>query len=535
MPFAQHHHPFEHEREFKQSFPADFICEAQDQTRGWFYSLLAISTLLSRPAPYRNVVCLGLILDEDGQKMSKSKGNTVEPWQVLDTYGADAFRWYFFTSKHPWDGYRFSMEAIGEGVRLFLKQLWSTYFFYVLYAHASADQLSKATAAKPPRRRRAPTAISTDGRCRARPARPSWWPSDWTPTTRPPRAGDRGARRRAVELVCAPLAHGASGTATPRRSPPCVSACSQSPSSLPRSARSSRMRSTTTSTARRRAFTCATFPAGDELPARDEELEEAMALARETVRLGLGARGKAKIKVRQPLGEAVVVADGREREAIERLADVVREELNVRRVRFVAAAEELGSYEVKANYRTLGPLFGKDMPLAADAIAALDPARVAAAVRGGHDGAEGGETIGITVAGREHTLSADDVILTMRAPEGYSVEREGAHAVALDLAIDEDLREEGYAREIVHAVQNARKSAGLQIEDRIELALDGDPALLEAADAHRDYLAGETLAVELLLGDDAAPGATAMDYSEQTEVEGLTLKIALRRTSRDAS
>ena len=182
MPFAQHHHPFEHEREFEQSFPADFICEAQDQTRGWFYSLLAISVLLARPAPFRNVVCLGLILDEDGQKMSKSKGNTVEPWHVLDAYGADAFRWYFFTSKQPWDGYRFSMETIGEGVRLFLKQLWSTYFFYGLYARASADQLSKAPtvteAGDPyehpvPTGHRVPTAISTGGRCRARPAPPS--------------------------------------------------------------------------------------------------------------------------------------------------------------------------------------------------------------------------------------------------------------------------------------------------------------------------------------------------------------------------
>src|SRR6202041_2282627 len=116
------------------------------QTRGWFYSLLAISTLRGRESPYRNVVCLGLILDEDGQKMSKSKGNTVEPWQGLDTYGADAFRWYFFTSKQPWDGYRFSAETIGEGVRLFLKQLWSTYYFYVLYAHASAEQLRDAAA-----------------------------------------------------------------------------------------------------------------------------------------------------------------------------------------------------------------------------------------------------------------------------------------------------------------------------------------------------------------------------------------------------
>jgi isoleucyl-tRNA synthetase len=266
------------------------------------------------------------------------------------------------------------------------------------------------------------------------------------------------------------------------------------------------------------------FPTGEEIGERDEDLEQAMTLARETVRMGLGARGHAKIKVRQPLGEAIVVADGREREAIERLADVVREELNVHRVRFVAAAEELSSYEVKANYRTLGPLFGKDMPLAAEAIAALDPTRVAATVR------EGGQ-IGIAVSGREHSLSADDLILTMRAPEGYSVEREGAHAVALDLMIDEGLRGEGFAREIVHAVQNARKSAGLQVEDRVELALEGEAALIEAADAHRDYIAREALAVKLSVEGDAVGAGAATGYSEQTEVDGLHLQISLSRAT----
>jgi len=270
------------------------------------------------------------------------------------------------------------------------------------------------------------------------------------------------------------------------------------------------------------------FPAGEALPAREEALEEAMAIARETVRLGLAARGQAKIKVRQPLAEAVVVAAGREREAIERLVEVVREELNVRRVRFVAGAEELGRYEVKANYRRLGPMFGKEMPLVAEAIAALDPAQVATAVLGSRSaGSSNGETrIGISVAGREHTLAAEDVILTMRAPEGYSVEREGAHAVALELAIDDDLLTEGRAREIVHAVQSARKNAGLAVEDRIDLSLTGDSALLAAAAAHRDHLAGETLAAELHLGDGASGG---MDFSEQSEIDGLELEIALRR------
>jgi isoleucyl-tRNA synthetase len=526
MPFAQHHFPFEHAERFELAYPADFICEAQDQTRGWFYSLLAVATLLGEEPPYRNVVCLGLILDEEGQKMSKSKGNTVEPWQVLDTYGADAFRWYFFTSKQPWDGYRFSAQTIGEGVRLFLKQLWSTYFFYTLYAHASADQLGAAQMAEEPTdeldrwalSRTAGTAELVAERLEAYDATTAGRAiadlvediSNWYVRRSRRRFWDGDPTAFATLRACLV-------TVSKLLAPFCPFIADEIYDNLDGTMQSVHL---------------CDFPRiGDRAVgarlARDEELERAMALARETVRLGLGARGKAKIKVRQPLGEAVVVAAGREREAIERLSDVVREELNVKRVRFVAAAEELGSYEVKANYRKLGPIFGKSMPLAADAIAALDPARVAGAFR--EDGSGSAEPIGITVDGREHTLSAEEVILTMRAPEGYSVEREGAHAVALDLTIDEELREEGHAREIVHAVQSARKSAGLEVEDRIELALDGDPALLGAAETHGEHISGETLAVELKLGDGAIVPAAEWGYSDQVQIEGLGLTISLRK------
>jgi isoleucyl-tRNA synthetase len=523
MPFAQHHHPFEHEHEFERSYPADFICEAQDQTRGWFYSLLAVATLMEREAPYRNVVCLGLILDSDGQKMSKSKGNTVEPWQVLDTYGADAFRWYFFTSKQPWDGYRFSEEAIGEGVRLFIKQLWSTYYFYALYARAGAEALSRPGGVPP-----TGADEDLDRWALSRTAATSELVAErmdaYDVTSAGRAIGElvdelsnwyvRRSRRRFWdgEAKAFETLRGCLLTIAKLLAPLCPFVADEIYDNLDGALPSVHL---------------CDFPAGESLPARDRELEEAMALARETVRLGLSARGKAKLKVRQPLREAVVVADGRERAAIERLAEVVREELNVRRVRFVAAAEELSEYEVKANYRALGPLFGKDMPRAAEAIAALDPTRVAAAVR------DGSGEVGIAVGGREHTLSAEDVILTMKAPAGYSVEREGAHAVALDLALDDDLRREGHAREIVHAVQNARKTAGLQVEDRIELGLEAAPALVEAAGSHRDYIAGETLAVKLNLGRDGgstgSDDASTEDYREQTEIDGLELTIALRR------
>jgi isoleucyl-tRNA synthetase len=541
MPFAQHHFPFEHAERFELGYPADFICEAQDQTRGWFYSLLAVATL-ANPAgvgarsapPYRNVVCLGLILDEDGQKMSKSKGNTVEPWHVLDKYGADAFRWYFFTSKQPWDGYRFSAETIGEGVRLFLKQLWSTYFFYALYARAGAERLRAAGAGDD-----APAiADELDRWALSRTAATAELVAERLDAYDATSAGRaiaelvedlsnwyvRRSRRRFWDGEPAAFRTLRTCLLTVAKllAPFCPFIADEIYDNLDGTLASVHL---------------CDFPSSESLAAegapRDEELERAMALARETVRLGLGARGKSKIKVRQPLGEAVVVAAGREREAIERLVEIVRDELNVKRVRFVAAAEQLGGYEVKANYRRLGPIFGKATPLAADAIAALDPARVAAALHGtdadGGATANGGVGIGITVDGREHTLSADDVILTMVAPDGYSVEREGAHAVALEQAIDDELREEGFSREIVHAVQAARKAAGLDVEDRIELALDGDPALTRAAAAHRDYIAGATLAVGFVLDDGAAPGASERDYLCEIEIDGLELTISLRQ------
>jgi len=535
MPFAQHHAPLEREEIFRERFPANFICEALDQTRGWFYSLLAVSTLLFGEAPYENVVCLGLILDGDGQKMSKSKGNTVEPWQVLDSYGADAFRWYFFTSKQPWDGYRFSEAAIGEGVRLFLKQLWSTYFFYALYANANAQTLNGdgvfggAEGATATGRGAGWSGISAATADRLEDL--DRWALSRTAATAETVAErldayDATSGGRAIAQLVEDLSNwyvrrsrrrfwdgDAAAFATLREcllavakmlAPFCPFVADEIYDNLDGTLASVHL---------------CDFPVGDALPPRDISLEDAMAIARETVRLGLGARAQAKIKVRQPLAEAVVVADGRERAAIERLSEIVREELNVRRVRFVTGAEELGEYEVKANYRTLGPLFGKDMPLAAEAIAALDPAALAAAVREGRE-------VGIAVAGREHTLSEQDVILTMRAPAGYSVEREGAHAVALELTIDESLLQEGRSREIVHAVQIARKSAGLEVEDRIELILGGEATLLEAAREHQPYVSGETLAVSVALG---GGDAGAMDYCEQTEIEGLGLEIALRR------
>ncbi|MDX6697856.1 MAG: isoleucyl-tRNA synthetase [Solirubrobacteraceae bacterium] len=509
MPFAQHHAPFEDDEHFRSHFPADFVCEALDQTRGWFYSLLAISTLLWDEAPYRNVVCLGLILDEEGQKMSKSRGNTVAPWEVIDRFGADALRWYFFTSKQPWDGYRFSLETIGEGVRQFMLQLWNTYSFHVLYANASqveplpsrgpATDLDRwvlsrlAATVEVVRERLDAYDATTAGREIAtfvddlsnwyvRRSRRRFWDGD------PAAFSTLGGCLVTVSRLLAPF--------TPFLADELYDNLDGTEPSVH----------------------LTDFPEPGE---RDTDLEFAMAVARETVRLGLAARGQAKVKVRQPLREAVVVAAGGEREAIERLTDLVREELNVKELRFVEGADELGRYEVKPNFRALGPRFGKRMPQVTAAVAALDPAHVARAVREER-------RVGVVVDGQDHQLAGEDLQLVMKPLDGYQLEREGSHAVALDLHLDDDLRREGLAREVVHAVQSARKAAGLAVEDRISLALRGSEDLIEAARVHRDYLAGETLATSVELDGERSGDDGAAD-GEPATIDGRPLWISVAK------
>jgi len=526
MPFAQFHYPFENEAEFKERFPADFICEAIDQTRGWFYTLLAESTLLFDTSSYKNCVCLGLILDPEGQKMSKSKGNVVEPWEVIDAHGADAFRWYYLTAQQPWSGYRFSVETVGESVRQFLLTLWNTYSFWVLYANAEdlspddfRSSFSPDSDEKEQRsvdndndldrwalsRLQATTAIVREqmdaydctaaGRAIAayieelsnwyvRLSRRRFWDGD--------RAAFATLRHCLLEAAAllAPftpfladeihlnLAGGEAGET------------GEQPDSV-------HLRD---------------FPEPDPALA-DPELETGMEAVRLTVELGRAARAQAKAKVRQPLRRAVIVASDAEREAIEARADLVTAELNVKELDFVSEEADLVTYAVKPNYRSLGPRFGKRMPQVAAAVEALDAAHVAKSLAAGHE-------VGINIDGADHTLTPEDMTLALQPLDGYEVEAEAGHAVALQLELDDELRREGLAREIVHAVQIARKDAGLDITDRIALSLGGDGELLEAAREHATYLAGEVLATSVAY--DADGGAEA-------RIDGRDLWIATIR------
>jgi isoleucyl-tRNA synthetase len=530
MPWAQYHYPFENEEIFKERFPADFICEAVDQTRGWFYTLLAESVLLFDTSSYRNVVCLGLILDPEGQKMSKSRGNVVEPWDVINQHGADAFRWYYFASQQPWAGYRFSVDTVGDAVRHFLLTLWNTYAFWITYANSSgletgelsyepkwtAGDTDEATeldrwAVSRLQRTIAEVREQMDGFDCTQAARTI---ADYTEELS--NWYVRLSRRRfwdgdfaALETLRYCLGETAKmlGPFTPfiadeiyanllfgeetGLEKPVAEWTNPEPDSV---------------------HLC-DFPEVDE-SLIEPQLEAGMDAVRRTVELGRAARAQAKVKLRQPLRKAVVVASDAEREAIERLAEVVATELNVKELDFVKTEAELVSYRAKPNYRSLGPRFGKDMPQAAAAVEALDAAAVA-------DALDRGTEVGIQVDGKDHTLTAEDVTLVMEPLEGYQVEAEAGHAVALELDLDDELRREGLAREVVRAVQEARKQAGLEVSDRIALALGGDEVLLSAAREHESYIAGETLATSVDYGADGA--------GEKATIEGRELRIAVSK------
>jgi isoleucyl-tRNA synthetase len=526
MPFAQFHYPFEGQESFAERFPAEFICEGLDQTRGWFYSLLAVSTLLFDTTSYRHCVCLGLILDSEGQKMSKSRGNMVEPAEVIDRHGADALRWYYLTSQHPWAGYRFSVETVAEAVRQFTLTLWNTYSFWVLYANAeglgrgdfaqTADSRQQTAEAKELDRwalsRLQATTREVTERLEAFDSTAAGQAiagyveelSNWYVRLSRRRfwEGDRaafGTLRRClldVAALLAPFTPFLADEIYANLAGGAAEEFGSGPDSVH----------------------LLDFPEPDEA-LEDVDLELGMEAVRRAVELGRAARAQAGVKVRQPLRKAVIVATDRERDQIERLSDLVARELNVKQLEFVAEEAELVSYAVKPNYRSLGPRFGKLMPQAAAAVQSLDPGAVAEAVAGERK-------VGIQVNGADHELEPDDVTLVLQPLDGYQVEAESGRAVALALELDNELRREGLAREVVHAVQNARRDAGLEVTDRIDLRLAGDPELLDAARAHRDYLAGETLATSISYDEDRGPGG-----AKATQIEGRELRIATMKAA----
>ena len=505
MPAAQWHYPHEHADVFERRFPADFICEGIDQTRGWFYSLLAVNTLVFGATPYRNVVCLGLLLDRDGQKMSKSRGNVVDPFTVLDRQGADALRWHFVVAGSPWTPKRVSVEAIDETTNRFLLTLWNTLSFFVTYANL-------------------------DG----------WEPSDTPPA--PSHVLDRWIRSRLHATVAAvtdglerfDALHAATALDRfvddlsnwyVRRSRPRFWKDADS-------AAHATLHEALATVARLLApFTPFVADAIHQVVARtdesvhltdwpdvasaalDPDLEAEMALARDVVSLGLSARREAKVKVRQPLPKALVLLPGGATLGHEVAAEVA-DALNVKALEPVTSLEGLLDYSVVPSFRRLGPKVGKLMPRVKDLLAAAD----GAAVRRALD--TDGEYV-LDVDGTPVTLGPDDVEVRATSHEELALAQDGGLAVALDTTVDRVLRLEGLARELVRAINDQRKAAGFAIADRIrvDLAVSGDVA--DAVAAHRDWVAGEVLAVELSVADGPLP--------DELVVDGLSVGARLAR------
>ncbi len=517
MPYAQWHYPFEHAEEFEGHFPADFICEGLDQTRGWFYSLMAIATMLGRGPCYRNVVVNDLILDADGQKMSKSRGNVVDPWQAIEAHGADALRWYLITSSNPWVPKRYDPAGVDESARKFFDTLFNTYRFFALYAGVEGWTPGDADPAPAARTlldrwllsrldsvtRTMAAELGAYQMTRAYRALGDFVVEDlsnwYVRRSRPRFWGKTGEEdgRAAFRTLWEALRQVALLAA------PCVPFTADW-----------LHRALTGQSAHLQRYPLA---AGEANAGLEAEMEAARAL----VSLGRAAREEAGIRVRQPLRRLHAVLPGGRALAGGAL-DLVRDELNVKEVGFMASPETLVRLVARPNFRALGPRFGSRTQEAADAIRALDREALAAFRDG--SGAR------IEVGGRSHELEPGDLEVVQESDGKLVVKAEGGLTVALDPTLDAGLVSEGMARELVNRVQRLRREAGLEVTDRIELAIGGGAEVQEAAQAHPAFVSGETLAVSLTVGaQDVCDGFAAV---RDLDIDGAAVRIGLRKAAR---
>jgi isoleucyl-tRNA synthetase len=518
MPFAQWGYQPELGRgiaEFTRSFPADFISEAIDQTRGWFYTLLAEGVLHFDSTAYRNVVCLGHIVAEDGRKMSKSLGNSFDPWEALDRQGADALRWFMLTNGSPWESRRLGHGVLDEIVRQFLLTLWNVYAFFATYANASGFDPS---AEAPP--------------IGQRPLLDRWVLSRLARTVHAAREGlegyDATGAGRTIEGFVGDLSNwyvrrsrrrfwnqGGEGGAESAAAFHTLYECLTTLAALlapftPFVAEEIWRNLAAGRDGRQPSVHLTDYPEPREGHV-EERLEAAMSASRAIVELGRRVRVETKTKTRQPLAEAMVHYAG-DHDALSPLLDVVADELNVKRVAFAETAHELGRWRAKPNYRALGPKLGARVRGVAAALEADDGAIALALARGGTAEAGGVE------------LSPGDVDLIQEVREGWGVASEGGLTVALELELTPELRREGLAREIVRLIQDARKAAGFDVSDRIALGVQTSGSVAEAFAAHRDYVANETLATEIVEGPLTDPA-----FRQQAELDGQSAVFDVRR------
>ena len=472
MPFAQHHYPFENKDLFEAQFPADFISEAVDQTRGWFYSLLAISTLLFDKAPYKNVIVLGLVQDEDGQKMSKSKGNAVDPFKALETHGADAIRWYFYTNSAPWLPSRFSDRAVTEGQRKFMGTLQNTYAFWTLYAEIDQFNpmnykledcklsvmdkfiLSKLNsmvrgvdnnlgAYKIPEAAKCLSSFVDElSNWYVRRSRERFWGTEMT-----------------EDKIAAYMTLYTCLVTTAKAGAPMIPFMAED---IYRN-----LVCTVDSEAPISVHFC-DFPEYDEAMI-DEKLEDEMEFILEAVVLGRSARNAANIKNRQPLSSIYVKTD---REVCEYYSEIVRDELNVKEAHFVPDVSAISSYSFKPQLKTVGPKYGKVLGKIREALANVDGNAAMAEL-------EGTGAIHFDFDGTAVELTREDLLIDVQQKEGYYSVSDNGITVALCTILTEDLVREGFVREVISKVQTMRKDSGFDVMDHIAVSVCGSEKLAE--------------------------------------------------------
>ncbi len=492
MPFAQFHYPFENKEVFKDSYPADFICEAIDQTRGWFYTMLAISTMLFEKSSYKNVLCLGLINDEKGQKMSKSKGNIVKPWEILNKQGADALRWYFFTGVSPWLPKNFSKKGVDEVVRKFLLTLWNTYSFFVIYANIdnfnpNSHDLKVGDRCEIDRwiiselnktikdvnylmdnfnvtdsGRKIQAFVDDLSNWYVRRSRRRFWKSE--------EDEDKISAYRtlfdcllALSKLCAPY--------TPFLSEEIYQNLSNGTG--------------------KQSVHLEDFPIADN-NLIDGDLSYKMDIARRVVGLGRTIRNKVNIKIRQPVQNIKIYyeQDGKITEAIKHFRGVIKEELNIKEIDFTDDMDELVSYEIKPNLKLVGPKYGAMVPKIKDKLETMNQAKIASMV--GNN-----KRVSMIIGGKQIELEPEEVLVETKSKEGFGIESDGTFTIGLPTEIPDNLIEEGFSRELVHQIQNLRKEAGFDIENTINTYIICGSKQKKIIDRFRDYIKKETLSEKL--------------------------------------
>ncbi len=487
MPFAQYHYPFENQKLFEDHFPADFISEAVDQTRGWFYSLLAISTLLFNKSPYKNVIVMGHVQDENGQKMSKSKGNAVDPFDALAEYGADAIRWYFYTAGAPWLPKRFHGKAVQEGQRKFMGTLWNTYAFFVLYANIDDFDATKyaleydklpvmdrwllsklntvikevddnlANYRIPEAARVLQDFVDDMSNWYVRRSRERFW-----------------AKGMGQDKINAYMTLYTALVTISKVAAPMIPFMAESIyQNLVRSI----------DEAAPESIHLCDFPVADEAQI-NKELEQDMEEVLKVVVMGRAARNNANIKNRQPIGQMFVKAP----QALSRFyVEIIEDELNVKKVTFTEDVRDFTSYTFKPQLKTVGPKYGKQLGNIKKALSEVD----------GNEAMDTLRELGMLTFvfdGLEVVLKEEDLLIDMAQKEGYVSEADNAITVVLDTNLTAELLEEGFVRELVSKIQTMRKEAGFEVTDHIRVYSDGSQKIAQIMRDYRAEIQAEVLA-----------------------------------------